>query len=270
MARAEVGLSTEYRSTEGLATRYRNTRDSLTGYRSTAESAGSLSTEYRSTRSFCPSESSSIEASYSDPDLLIREYFLSSTGQRAITRRRIIQNIKSVLSVLAVASRGALGRYRDSYDGAVNLLSETDNIEILRQATYRAIRELYGQSLESSVSPVFTDNFIEILIKSVACAYKIDHKQRFNLIKQVLPLIYEAINSPTCALGNDTLTSVSSHSSKLPNVRRRLLKTSIIDALSIVADNGIFEAIEKEISNFTFDTDEYVSNYAAESLAEIG
>ena len=52
-------------------------------------------------------KTSSVDASYSDPDLLIREYFLSSSEQRARSRSVVSQHIKGITSVFAILSWGA-------------------------------------------------------------------------------------------------------------------------------------------------------------------
>lgn len=53
-------------------------------------------------------KTTSIGSRYTDLDLLIREYFLSSPAQRAKSRKLVFQNIKSwkpVLSILAWSKR---------------------------------------------------------------------------------------------------------------------------------------------------------------------
>lgn len=47
--------------------------------------------------------SSSVDlAYYQDPDLLIKEYFASSSSQRALSRQVIINQIKSLLSLIHI------------------------------------------------------------------------------------------------------------------------------------------------------------------------
>lgn len=232
--------------------------------------ARSLSTDYQSVSSFNSSQFSSVEALSSDPDLLIKEYFTSSLEQRARVRRNIAQNIKSMWSVMDILSKGALSRYRDSYDGAINLLAEMEDAEILKQATRTALYTLYRKNTESPLPRNFVDNFTEILIKSIACAYRINVRQRLDLIKQVLPLLDQAINATAFTVGGSTTTSVRSYPVGLHKVSQRLTKTSIIDALSILSDDGAFEESMSEIKVFTSDTDEYVSNYALTCLDAMG
>jgi hypothetical protein len=51
-----------------------------------------------------PVKTSSVDASYSDPDLLIREYFLSSSAQRAKSRATVAQHIRGLKAVFAILS----------------------------------------------------------------------------------------------------------------------------------------------------------------------
>lgn len=81
----------------------------------------STSIEYVRNTSLTP-KASSVVAFYSDPDLLIREYFLSSLEQRAKSRETIIKHIETLPSIFAILSWGASGKAREGYDGAVNLL----------------------------------------------------------------------------------------------------------------------------------------------------
>lgn len=200
----------------------------------------SSSIEYREKTSFASVRTSSIDASYSDPDLLIGEYFLSSLTQRAISRKIIIQHIKTLQSIFAILSWGASGKTRDSYDGAVNLLSEISNLELLR-LTCQAVEKPYAQMIGNPSTRVFAENFLEILIKAIACAYKVDAGQRLRLL-----------------------------TTALPETDERMIKASIIDALIILSDEADQDAVKAAIAGFSSDQDEYIRDYAAEALQDIG
>lgn len=175
--------------------------------------------------------SSSVDlAYYQDPDLLIKEYFASSSSQRALSRQVIINQIKSLSEIVEILKHGSSGKYRDGYDAAVNLLAESNKLDLL-DAISRAFLRL----------PNIPDKHWEILIKSIACAYKINPIQKFSLIVDVI----------------------------LPAINKRVLKAVIIDALSILADDIHIEVIQKILNGFTTDQDQYIRNYANETLQEI-
>jgi len=185
-------------------------------------------------------KTSSVDAYFSDPDLLIREYFLSSSSKRAKSRQTIIERINLLpKSILAVLSWGASGKTHDSYDGAINLLAETNSISLLELLSVTA-RELYVPMIEDPSYRDFAETCLEILIKAIACAYKVDPIQRYRLIFNVIP--------PT---------------------NRRTIKASIIDALLIIADEIDLTTIKNAIGRYTFDKDQYICNYAKEALQEL-
>jgi hypothetical protein len=245
-----------------------------------AEVAASTSINYKKDERltlirFSSVTSSSVAACYSDPDLLIREYFLALPERRAILRKTIVQYIKSVPSIMEILSRGASGKARNSYDGAVDLLAEIDDVEMLKNATYSAISKLYARTQESLSYRLFTESFLEILIKAIACAYKIEPRQRFNLIQQVFPTINGRIAEPTdrpiSNLGEDRFMSTERYyPCSLHSLSKRMIQASIIDALVTIADDEYSEALEKEIEKLTLDSDEYISRYATEALQDIG
>jgi hypothetical protein len=164
----------------------------------------SSSMEYRKDIGTVSAKTSSIDAFYSDPDLLIREYFLSSSAQRCASRKVIIQHIKSLKSIFEILRRGASGKDHDSYDGAVNLLAEIDSFELLRNVSQVA-QKAYLLMLGKPSNFNFAESFLEILIKAIANAYKIDADQRLRLLKDLCSLADE-IESPTI----NTLISLQS------------------------------------------------------------
>jgi len=181
---------------------------------------------------------SPTDTSSNDPDLLTKEYFLSSLAQRAVSRKIIIKYINSLSYFLKILSYGASGNTRDSYYGAVNLLAETDNLKLL-ESTILIAREDYVKMPKNS-SNRNLETILEILIKAIACAYKIDVMQRFRLISYII-----------------NITS------------GRVIKAAIIDSLLIVADEIDGDIIKNAIKNFTFDKDKYICDYANKSLQEL-
>ncbi|MEA5478019.1 hypothetical protein VB774_10350 [Pseudanabaena galeata UHCC 0370] len=182
---------------------------------------------------------SSVDAYFSDPDLLIREYFLSSSAKRAKSRQTIIERINSFpMSILAVLRWGAGGKTHDSYDGAINLLAETNSISLLESLSVTARK--FIPMLENPSYRDFTETCLEILIKAIACAYKVDPIQRYRLIFDVIP--------PT---------------------NRRTIKASVIDALLIIADEIDVNTIKNAVERYTFDKDQYICDYAKEALQEL-
>lgn len=201
--------------------------------------ATNLTIEYGRNTAVTSAKSSSVDAAYSDPDLLIREYFLSSSTQRAISRKNIIKHIKTVASVFAILGWGASGKARDGYDGSVNLLAETGNFHLLKAVSLSA-KEAYEQIIRNTGKEVFAENFLEILIKAIACAYQINANQRFRLLIDVVP-----------------------------QTDRRVVKASIIDALLMIADEMDVHSVREAIKNFVVDQDLYIRDYATEALQSI-
>jgi len=185
------------------------------------------------------SKTSSINAYSSDPDLLIREYFLSSSSQKAKARKVIFQHISSWHSIVDILRWGANGKACDSYDSAVNLLAEIDSSVILETLGLIA-NKLYIPMLDDFSYRGFAEICLEILIKAIACSSKIDPMQRYRLIFEVIPPI-----------------------------NRRNIKASVIDALLIMADEIDLTTIKSSIGRFTFDRDQYICDYAKEALKDL-
>jgi hypothetical protein len=189
-------------------------------------------------------KTSSVDAAYSDPDLLIREYFLSSSAQRARSRSAIAQHIKEVITVFDILNCGASGKARDGFDGAANLLAEISDLEIFISAC-KDIEIFYAEMCVSPSTKVFSERFLEILIKAIACAYKINANQRFSLLTQLLDL-----------------------------VKNRITAASLVDALVIISDELNVDLVRKVLEEFTIPgsdqyIDQYICAYALEALQDI-
>lgn len=188
-------------------------------------------------QSYSPSPSS-IESNQVDPDLLIKNYFTSSSEQRYKSRKYIITQIKDVKPFLAILSYGASGEYRESYEGAINLLAETDNYLLLKKVSTRSLI-LYNSLLQTHGINI-AENFLEILITAIALADKINVNQKFNLL----------VN-------------------RIPKINSRMIKASMIDALGLIADYMDLEIIKAEINKYISDEDSYISNYAKEANEDL-
>lgn len=177
---------------------------------------------------------------YSDPDFLIREYFLSSPVKRAKLRKLVFQNIKSWLSILAILSWSRRKEVSDAYDGASDLLAECADISFLKDA----IQYLETASILTSISSQLSslDDLWEVLIKGIAYAYQIPIEDRYEVISN--------------------LFSVSN---------TRIIKAAIIDALVILADEIDIELIKNSLSQFSSpnEQDLYIRKYAEEAIQEI-
>lgn len=202
------------------------------------ETASSL--EYIESIEVEPVKTSSVDASYSDPDLLIREYFLSSSEKRAKSRTTIAQRIKDIKAVFAILSWGASGKARNGFDGAVNLLAEAKDLELLSSAC-QAVKTLYPQMHANSRTRVFAERFLEILIKATACAYKINPEQRLNLLSQIRVV-----------------------------ANNRITIASLIDAIVIISDEVDISSVKEMLEIFTRHSDQYICDYALEALQDIG
>lgn len=180
-----------------------------------------------------------------DPDFLIRQYFLYLPEQRAEIRENIAINIKSLPSFLEILKWGASNKARDAYDGAIDLLAEINNIELLNNACkyLEASNQLWIASNRTD-KLFWLDSLWEILIKSIAYSYKIPLDERFKLLENLV------WNQP---------------------INRRIFKASLIDAFVSIASETNTIAIKNLIQRFTSldEKDEYIRNYAEEALEEL-
>jgi hypothetical protein len=181
---------------------------------------------------------------YSDPDFLIREYFLSPPAKRAELRKFTFQNIKSWQSVLAILGWSRRKEVSDAYDGASDLLAECVNINFLKDTIqYLETSALLTSSLKGGKLSNLDDCW-EVLIKGIAHAYQISIRDRFQLLFSLFP------------------TS-----------NTRIFKAAIIDALVILADEDemYIELLKNSLEKFSspHEQDLYIRNYAEEALQEI-
>lgn len=189
-------------------------------------------------------KTTSIDSRYqeSDPDLLIREYFLASPSQRAKQRNLVFQMIQSWQSVLLILIWSKRKSIADAYEGAVNLLAECTEIHLFQETA----RYLEASSLLASCSKNQTlsnlDDFWEVLIQGSACASAIPVQERLHFIQKLF------------------LSS-----------QRRAVKAAIIDALVILSDEINIPLVKNLLGRFTseYESDIYVRNYAEEALKNL-
>ena len=160
--------------------------------------------------------------------------------QRAKSRKVIVKSISSLKSVVAVLKWGINGKARDAYDGAVDLLAEINDINLLTDTGkyLAALSELLTNSPNNNML-LMLDSWWEIFIKGVGCAYHIPAEQRFRLL-----------------------------SSLIPASNRRLFKATVIDAFLVIADEMDTELIKDAIGRYSsdYEADRYIRNYALEAL----
>ena len=181
----------------------------------------------------------------SDPDSLIHRYFLSSLPKQRIHLRKVIaSSTKRFRSILKILDFSRQGDVDNAYDAGVDLLAEFDNLS-LHDEVYQYL-EAIGQLLNSSSTQKTIErfeDFWEILIKGIACAYKIPAQDRFNLILKI--------------------SQVS---------QRRIIKAAVIDALVTISDIDDINQIKGILGRYTSDDepDSYIRSYAKEAVEDLG
>jgi hypothetical protein len=192
-------------------------------------------------------KSTSIDAYIGDPDLLIREYFHSNLHNRSKSRASIASRITTHLSLLEILKSSNQRTVNDNsvYDAAVDLLAEFNNIRLLRESAE------YLSYLSAKYLPMRTlENYWSVLLKGISCAYRIPAQDRQKVIQD---------------------KSIFAH---LISLNRRSIKSTLIDALSILADqDGVDkDLIKAALLKFSSaeEQDLYVRQWANEALIEIG
>ncbi|MCL1470774.1 hypothetical protein [Argonema antarcticum] len=166
-------------------------------------------------------------------DPLIKEYFLTEPSLRAKRRKLTAQHINSIELVLEVLEWSNKRGVQEAYDGAIDLLSECGQI-LLKVANTNA-----RGNFSDDKDVLDLEAKWEVLIKGIACAYKIKPEQRFNTITKLIP-----------------------------QQNRRLVKAAIIDALTILQNEISQDKIEIHLAYFASDneSDKYIQKYAKEAM----
>ncbi|MCU0548380.1 MAG: hypothetical protein MUC48_03445 [Leptolyngbya sp. Prado105] len=192
-------------------------------------------------------QAKSVNSLYGDPDLLIKEYFLASPEQRAKLRSSIAQRLSSAKSILSILGWTHLTTVKDVYDGAVDLLAECEDVRVFANACDCLLDLTHSSSRDSNLyRPEVYERSWDILIKGIGCAYHIQPQARLRLLQKLAM-------------------------SLLPILNRRSIKATLLDVLAILFDQeGVNQHfIETYIQFFEQDRDEYIRNYAKETLAEL-
>lgn len=173
-----------------------------------------------------------------DPDLLIREYFLAKPDNRRKLHKHLAKHINSVETILEILEWSTKSHVQEAYDAAIDLLAEcSDGNVILKVANQKIINYATNSNNVSA-----TEEKWEVLIKGIACNQNISIKQKFDTITQLIPAS-----------------------------KRRLVKTAIIDALSIMQDEVDTNSIKEQLAIFVSskESDKYIREYAKEAMEEI-
>lgn len=170
-----------------------------------------------------------------DPDLLIKEYFLAQPSNRKNLRKCIAKRIDTVAAVLEILEWSTKSHVQEPYDGAIDILAECSDV-ILKVANQKLINftttDIYAQGEKW-----------EVLIKGIACSQNISASRKFNVITN---LISETNNS-------------------------RFVKAAIIDALIIIQDEIDGDSIKSYLTRFLANKqqDKQIQKYASEAIEQI-
>lgn len=178
----------------------------------------------------------------SDPDSLIRTYFrFSSQHQRANLRKTISERAKHLREVLRILDFSRKNDIYEAYDAGIDLLAEFENINFFTAAVNHLE---YVSRILSKDQLKILDDFWEVLIKGLACAYKIPAEKRLDLLIKVLTTVLF--------------------------MNRRQVKIAIIDSLANLSDEIEPGTIAEHIRHFTLpnELDEYVQAYAQDALQD--
>lgn len=172
-----------------------------------------------------------------DPDLLIREYFITKPSDRKHLRKCTAKHINSVEAILEILEWSTKNYVQEGYDGAVDILAECNDV-VLKVASQRLIDHIPNRSDISAQEEKW-----EVLIKGIACSQVISAQRRFNVITN---LISETNNS-------------------------RSVKAAIIDALLIMQSEVDVNSIKSHLASFlaTNELDKYIQKSAKEAMEEI-
>ncbi|BAU13031.1 hypothetical protein LEP3755_35670 [Leptolyngbya sp. NIES-3755] len=193
---------------------------------------------------------SSVNAPYVEPDLRVRQYFLTYPQTRAKIRGAIAKSFTSVDSLLAIVAFGGNRNLEDAYDGAVDLLAECSGYLLWNTAI--TLLNLTQASLryQSRSRIAEQEIFWEVLIRGIGCAYHVPAQDRLQMLGQLLAM-----------------------SSAAEILTRRVVKAAMIDSLRNLADDeGVDKSeIRAYIGLFVIpsERDQYIRTYAEEALEDL-
>ncbi len=197
-------------------------------------------------------QATSVDALHGDPDLLIKEYFRSSPEQRAKSRAKVASLLKSYKSILAILELGYLSTTKDAFDGAVDLLAECKDFSLFGNTVNYLLPLSSWKMKDNSLQFINAHEiFWGILIKGIGCAYHLSSQSRLVLLHFIVVNLSPIMN-------------------------RRSIKAVFLDSLANIGVDLEEQEIEeqdwiKQYINWVArnDRDEYIRDYAQETLAEL-
>lgn len=186
----------------------------------------------------------------SDPDDLIRHYFVNSSPQkRAHLRTKLAPLIQNYLSILKILGWSRQQDIKDAYDAGVDLLAEFEELNFHRQAyAYLKASEDNlmrgkGEKEIQRQAVIRLEESWEILVKGISCAYKVSAGDRFELVGKI------------SLIG-----------------KRRIVKTAIIDAMVTIAeDMEDTKPVKGFLDRYTsaYESDSYVCAYVQDAIEDL-
>jgi len=172
--------------------------------------------------------------------LSLQEYFAKSPSQRIALKDKYAIALRNPLTMLELLELSQNPEIQDAYDGAIVLLAECSESR-LRTAIVN-VSSYYFLASPSSITN--WKRKLEILIKGFACASSVDSYKKLNV-----------------------LNIFRKEHGKLT----RLIKAAIIDALTILEDQGDTIEIREYLQFFTSEPekDDYIRQYAQEALGDL-
>jgi hypothetical protein len=155
----------------------------------------------------------------------IEDYFSQDEHGRVNIRKEVAASIRNDEQILKILAIGSDNQYREAYCGAIDLLAEVEDIYLFRG--------IIDQCLGN-------DDWAEILLQAIACAYRIDAVSRFDLLNKALP-----------------------------HQKSRITKAALIDGLENLADEVDVNIVRQAIDLFLNDNDLYIRDYATTALGDI-
>jgi hypothetical protein len=167
-------------------------------------------------------------------DLLMKGYFLAEPSDRPRQCKFIAKYLNSVGGILLVLDWSRKKMVKESYDSAVDLLSECGKI-LLKVIVNEEITSLLTKDI------IAYEEKLEVLITGIAFAHSIPSQERLEAITNLIPS------------------------------SRRLIKAAIIDALLILQDEVNLEILKYHLNSFLSndEPDEYIRQYAKDALEEL-
>lgn len=168
----------------------------------------------------------------------IREYFSLKPSTRAQKRKEYVQYVESTEDVFDILKLGNTKSIVDAYDGAVDLLAESDR-NLLIHSVEQA-REKYISDNNVELAQSWEKNW-EILIKALSCALNLKPHKKMSLLLSLCDPRYKL---------------------------SRLIKLTLIDAIVDLDLDSELIMVMLQIFISERESDNFVRNYAKEQAGE--